>query len=265
MKIKTFQIPLTLLFSLFIAACDNNTQNTEETSSQESTVENDETDEIAIEEYVREYPENLKALHDAFETESMLGEEYYEILGLTADDDPQQAMSPMKEMEVLDGYVFATLIPLIASDLYMHYTVHLAYYDWSGKLCDKQDYPVNDTKVDIYLIQDRFICIENTYAEYIEGEEGLAMEATGKDITDYGYYVNYPIRIPKLERVDPSEWPFLRNRIFAKHGYKFTTPKYQEYFADFDWYEPKHDNVDDLMTPREKRLADYIKSLEDNL
>lgn len=40
----------------------------------------------------------------------------------------------------------------------------------------------------------------------------------------------------------------MRNEIFARHGYIFKSEDLQEYFSQKEWYEGKHENVNDLLT-----------------
>lgn len=79
-----------------------------------------------------------------------------------------------------------------------------------------------------------------------------------EDGIDYGYHSDgfvFPdsdtryiseADIQKLESQNYREWDlleifgFARNEIFARHGNTFDTPKYAEFFSQFDWYEPTH-------------------------
>ncbi|MBC6401837.1 MAG: YARHG domain-containing protein [Ekhidna sp.] len=40
----------------------------------------------------------------------------------------------------------------------------------------------------------------------------------------------------------------MRNEIFAEYGYKFKTKKWQTYFSQKDWYDPRFENVYDQLT-----------------
>jgi len=44
----------------------------------------------------------------------------------------------------------------------------------------------------------------------------------------------------------------MRNEIFAEYGYRFQSEKWQHYFAQFEWYRPRFDNVDHLLTEIER-------------
>ena len=54
----------------------------------------------------------------------------------------------------------------------------------------------------------------------------------------------------------------IRNEIFAAHGYKFKTEKWQRYFADEEWYKPDFANVDQFLTVIEKQNIETIIKLE---
>jgi len=41
----------------------------------------------------------------------------------------------------------------------------------------------------------------------------------------------------QIRKMDPSLWPYARNEILARHGYKFNTAKYRDYFNSKSWYK----------------------------
>ena len=53
-----------------------------------------------------------------------------------------------------------------------------------------------------------------------------------------------------------------RNKIFAKHGYKFKSTDLKQYFSQFAWYNPQYDNVNDMLTDADKQNIDLIKHYE---
>ncbi|NQY04869.1 MAG: YARHG domain-containing protein [Flavobacteriaceae bacterium] len=57
----------------------------------------------------------------------------------------------------------------------------------------------------------------------------------------------------------------MRNEIFAEYGYKFKTDKWIAYFDSKPWYEPKHDNVDDLLSEIEKHNVTLILEVKNEL
>ncbi len=50
----------------------------------------------------------------------------------------------------------------------------------------------------------------------------------------------------------------MRNEIYAEYGLKFKTTKWSEFFSNFDWYSPKSENVDELLTEIDKANIKFI-------
>jgi hypothetical protein len=61
-----------------------------------------------------------------------------------------------------------------------------------------------------------------------------------------------------LKHISPKELRIMRNEIFARYGYKFKDTGLQEYFGKQDWYRPLFDNVEEYLTPIEKKNASFI-------
>lgn len=107
--------------------------------------------------------------------------------------------------------------------------------------------------------------------------------ATIRDLSDYYYAVDYYnsnynssdgylfpgsdtryIDPEELSGCSDSQLAYIRNEIFARHGYIFQTDKYNNYFGSKTWYYPNSyttDNVNDL-NAYEKYNVELIKSLE---
>lgn len=108
-------------------------------------------------------------------------------------------------------------------------------------------------------------------------------DATGRDLSDYYYAVDYYysnyndsnaylfpgsdssyIDPEELSGCTDSQLAYIRNEIFARHGYIFKSDKYNDYFGSKSWYYPNSyatDNVNDL-NAYEKYNVELIKSLE---
>ena len=72
---------------------------------------------------------------------------------------------------------------------------------------------------------------------------------------------------PKLKPTDvvqyaPEKIPFLRNEVFARHGRKFKTPKYNDYFSKQSWYTPDPKYSDSRLTPNDRANVKLLKSFE---
>lgn len=106
---------------------------------------------------------------------------------------------------------------------------------------------------------------------------------TLRDLSDYYYAIDYYdsnynsrdgylfpgsdsryIDPEELSGCSDSQLGYIRNEIFARHGYIFQTDKYNNYFGSKNWYYPNSyttDNVNDL-NAYEKYNVELIKSLE---
>ncbi len=50
----------------------------------------------------------------------------------------------------------------------------------------------------------------------------------------------------EIRKVDEELWPFARNEIYARHGYKFTKAKFKNYFESKSWYKAGGFSTKDL-------------------
>ncbi len=79
-------------------------------------------------------------------------------------------------------------------------------------------------------------------------------------VTDYfvhhfdGWYV--------LSSFNRSGLRQYRNHIFARYGLRFKSADLREYFSQFPWYQPRYDNVDNMLTDEEKALIKVIQAAE---
>ena len=64
-----------------------------------------------------------------------------------------------------------------------------------------------------------------------------------------------------LYNFSSEELAYIRNTIYAAHGYIFKTPKYREYFESKSWYTPTTTNQN-IINDNEKKLAEIIKQYE---
>jgi hypothetical protein len=56
----------------------------------------------------------------------------------------------------------------------------------------------------------------------------------------------------ELTMVSKEVLAYLRNRIYANHGYNFITPKWRDMFSQLDWYEPNPNFSENLFNEYEK-------------
>lgn len=56
------------------------------------------------------------------------------------------------------------------------------------------------------------------------------------------------LRSDELKKYTKDELDVMRNEIFAAHGYKFKSNKWQEYFEKENWYVPRYEDVTSKLT-----------------
>jgi len=65
-----------------------------------------------------------------------------------------------------------------------------------------------------------------------------------------------------LEGKSQFEVALIRNEIYARHGYVFSTPEYEEYFSQKSWYVPNPDFSESLLNDIEKANKDFLVQYE---
>lgn len=68
-----------------------------------------------------------------------------------------------------------------------------------------------------------------------------------------------------MHSLDLNELRILRNSIYAKHGYQFSSRDLQRHFAQFIWYAGTKDNVDTELSHIDKADIKLISRIEENL
>jgi hypothetical protein len=66
-----------------------------------------------------------------------------------------------------------------------------------------------------------------------------------------------------LEKLGVDELAILRNSVYAKYGYIFSSKKYQDYFAQFTWYKPTNKNVESKLNKVDNGNIKKVQALED--
>lgn len=80
-----------------------------------------------------------------------------------------------------------------------------------------------------------------------------------------GDYPDASIRVltaSELSGYSKRELKLMRNEIFARHGYIFKTEDMKKYFSSKQWYEPKYNDVNSMLTDIEQQNIGTIKQLE---
>ena len=65
-----------------------------------------------------------------------------------------------------------------------------------------------------------------------------------------------------LQNLNKNDLKIMRNEIYARHGYIFQTNEMKSYFKYQDWYIPKHNNVNSMLTDIEMKNIELIKHYE---
>lgn len=112
-----------------------------------------------------------------------------------------------------------------------------AWMEENGKITDLQT-----TRMFAFT---KYVKIDNSYLE------GCWM----KRVRTEGEYTKY-------HQLTIDDLNVMRNEIFAEYGYRFKSEKWMNYFGEFDWYEPRFDNVDDQLTDIDKANIDFILKMK---
>lgn len=91
----------------------------------------------------------------------------------------------------------------------------------------------------------QYVTVDSTYFE------GCWWKPIGHEDSELPNTLSY-------NHLTPEDLDIMRNEIYADYAYRFKSEKWQQYFSQFDWYTPRHDNVDDQITPLEKANIEYI-------
>ena len=65
-----------------------------------------------------------------------------------------------------------------------------------------------------------------------------------------------------LSQLDNRSLRLLRNMIYARHGLRFNSQDLITFFSRFNWYNPRLNNVDNLLTDVDKYHIQMIQSFE---
>lgn len=82
---------------------------------------------------------------------------------------------------------------------------------------------------------------------------------------DYPFASSKKLTKNELTKFSKEELRKIRNEIFARYGYRFTSKELKLHFEGKAWYKPKLENVDRYLTAIEKENIETIKKLENKL
>jgi hypothetical protein len=106
------------------------------------------------------------------------------------------------------------------------------------------------------ILLSTFLLIGCSTSKNKEGESAKSEEA------EIVFRVSEKYTAESAKQLDSSELRVKRNEIFARYGYKFKSEELSTYFSSKEWYEPKYDNVDSLLTELDKQNVKILLNEE---
>jgi hypothetical protein len=67
----------------------------------------------------------------------------------------------------------------------------------------------------------------------------------------------------EVENLMKEDLSYMRNEIFARHGYCFQNKEWRQKFQGFEWYVPNSVSIKDMLTATEKKNIELIKRYEE--
>lgn len=92
-----------------------------------------------------------------------------------------------------------------------------------------------------------------------ESEEEIDISLSLKNLK---FNLNELFDVIELNKLDSKELAILRNSIYAKHGYIFSTEEVSEYFSQFSWYKPLSKDVGKKLNNIDKENIKNIIAIE---
>lgn len=74
---------------------------------------------------------------------------------------------------------------------------------------------------------------------------------------------SYSFTNSDLASLSPKELSYLRNHIYAIHGYVFKSHELTDYFSQFSWYHPDPSVTSSVLNSTEKANAEFIKKYQE--
>ncbi|MFB9079412.1 YARHG domain-containing protein [Flavobacterium procerum] len=70
------------------------------------------------------------------------------------------------------------------------------------------------------------------------------------------------LRVSDIEGLTSWDLKVMRNEIYARHNYIFKTDDMKNYFNQQNWYTPRYNNIESMLTALEKKNIKFIQSYE---
>jgi hypothetical protein len=140
-------------------------------------------------------------------------------------------------------------------------------------ICEEHSYRIVDTNmVEVSIVVEKEGYGETTYKYFQVNEKGQIDTLNKSRKYDFTHYVkidpsyfqgcfykaissesdDYIYRILKRTHMTIDELDEMRNEIFAEHGYKFKSEKWNKFFESKSWYKSEFESVYDKLTEIEK-------------
>ena len=104
----------------------------------------------------------------------------------------------------------------------------------------------------------------NEYQEYKAGNAGSSNVTSQQPVQEEGYdwLSQRPVSANDLRGKTKEELRIMRNWIYARHGYIFSSSDLTDYFSKFPWYNPVSKNVVGQLNKTELDNVEFIRSYE---
>lgn len=60
----------------------------------------------------------------------------------------------------------------------------------------------------------------------------------------YAWLSRHELTREEAYNYNHNQWDYMRNAIYARHGYIFTKPEYKKHFSQYSWYHPQFTDLD---------------------
>jgi hypothetical protein len=95
-----------------------------------------------------------------------------------------------------------------------------------------------------------------------ECTEQFRLDVSKDNIHPYDVACERKLTEDDLAGMSKKELRLMRNWIFARHGYIFSTTEMRNYFEQQPWYQGRYSNVTSMLTDIEKYNINFIKEHE---
>lgn len=95
-----------------------------------------------------------------------------------------------------------------------------------------------------------------------ERTEQFRLDVSKDNIHPYDVACERKLTEDDLAGMSKKELRLMRNWIFARHGYIFSTTEMRNYFEQQPWYQGRYNNVTSMLTDIEKYNINFIKEHE---